>query len=962
MLKRLALALAVLAWWVPAQVFALGLGNIDMKSALNQPLDARIELLRAREGELKDLTVALASPDTFRRAGIERPAFLSQLKFEVITNPGGTPFIQVSSPQPITEPFLNFLIEVNWPNGRLLREFTVLVDPPVLTDTPPVAVTAPAAQAGVDPVGIVVDQVAAERMRAEAEGRDASAAPVEAPAAEPVVAEAPAAPAVGIEIPPPSRARIEAEREAAPVTRPSAPEPEAADPAAEAVAALDATEAPEAPAESVRPKPTRREAPVRSPEPEPVAEAVPEPGDVRDGNRAEPEVAAGDFNHKVRANETLWEIAMNSRPRNVSVPQMMIALLENNPEAFVDNNINNLKRGAVLRLQDVGVAMNISKDEAMRIADLQWEQWKQQRGSMVGSTMARRGAPPADVAPSEARVKLVSPDSDTTGSEAPGAAQSGGTSAAARVRRELAVAQEALDSQRRETQDMRDRVASLEEQLSTMKRLIQMKDDQLAAMQTQSKTSTLAPEAAAPAAAATAEQKPAETKAAAKPAAKPKADEPAKPTGLLAGLMNDPKLIGLAGVVVGLIVLLTWLFVRRRKMQQFQESILTLDEAASSSISSDMKAESEDASFMSDFTVSSMEGIQSDVNEVDPLSEADVYLAYGRHKQAEDLVTQAIQKDPNRPELKMKLMEIHYAAKDKDAFALQAETIRDEFSAQQPEMWARVLEMGRELAPDNALFGGSGAAAPAKAGAAEEFDLGDLNMGDATAPTGADDLSLDFDLSGDETTTTAKSAAAKDDNSLDFDLGDFKMDSDAGEPAAAETATAADSEHSLDFDLSAFDENKEPAQAGAASDDNSLDFDLGALGETVQDAADEVSLDTASAELDQGNDSGLDFKLDDEPIAAPAKSKRDDNVVDFNLAASSAKNDVDTAVEDREIDGELDDALFADVDEVGTKLDLAKAYIDMGDSEGARSILDEVMEEGDDSQKKEAQVLMRQIG
>jgi pilus assembly protein FimV len=961
MLKRLALALAVFAWWLPAQVFALGLGNIEMKSALNQPLDARIELLRAREGELKDLSVALASVDTFRRAGIERPAFLSQLKFEVMSNPGGTPFIQVSSPQPITEPFLNFLIEVNWPNGRLLREFTVLVDPPVLTDTPPVAVTAPAAQAGVDAVGIVVDEVAADRMRAEAEARGAAAAA----AAEPVVAEAPSVPAGGIEIPTPGMARAEAERESAPVTLPSAPEPAVEDAAADAVAAVDAppAEVTEAPVETVRPEPTRREQPVRRPEPEPVAEAAAEPSDVRDTGRGESEAAAGDFSHKVQANDTLWEIAMNSRPKNVSVPQMMIALLENNPEAFVDNNINNLKRGAVLRLSDVGVALNISKDEAMRIADLQWEQWKQQRGSLIGSTMARRGAPAADVAPSEARVKLVSPDSDTTGSEAPGAAASAGTSAAARLRRELAVAQEALDSQRRETQDMRDRVASLEEQLSTMKRLIQMKDDQLAAMQTQSKTSSLAPEAETPAAAAapaaTAEEKPAETKAAAKPAAKPKVEEPpAKSTGLLAGLMSDPKLIGLAGVVVGLIVLLTWLFVRRRKMQQFQESILTLDEAASSSISSDMKTESEDASFMSDFTVSSMEGIQTDINEVDPLSEADVYLAYGRHKQAEELVTQAIQKDPQRAELKMKLLEIHYAAKDKDAFAMQAEIVRDEFSTQQPEMWARVLEMGRELAPENALFGGSATAAAA-GGGVEEFDLGDLNIGDATAPSSADELSLDFDLAGEDTAATAAGTEQQDDNSLDFDLGDFKVGSEteaeAGAPAAAD-------EHSLDFDLSAFDQKQGTAQE-AADDANSMDFDLGSLGDTIQSAADEVSLETASAGLDAGGHAGLDFKLDDEPIsAAPAKPKRDDNVVDFSLAASSAKSDVDTAVEDREIDGELDDALFADVDEVGTKLDLAKAYIDMGDSEGARSILDEVMEEGDDSQKQEAQVLMRQIG
>ncbi len=986
MLKRLALALAVLAVWLPAQVFALGLGNIDMKSALNQPLSARIELLRARDGELKDLTVALASADTFRRAGIERPAFLTQLKFEVVSNPGGNPYIQVSSAQPITEPFLNFLIEVNWPNGRLLREFTVLVDPPVVTDTPPVAVTAPSAKTGSDPIAFIVDEVAAERARVEGaagapgELTPSASAPTSGapePATEaPAVAETPAAGGIDMSAAP-STSRAEAERDFAPVTRPSAPEPEPAPAVEDTTASETIAEAP--PAEAAAPKP--RPAPKRRAKPEPAAE--PEPA-----GRDEATADSGEgLNYgPVKSNETLWEIAMKMRPnKKMSVPQLMIALLENNPEAFVDNNINNLKRGAVLRLSDPGAAMSVSKEEAMRIADLQWEQWKQQRGSMVGSTMSRRGAPPAQVAPADARVKLVAPDSDTTGSEAPGAAASAGSSTAARLRNELSVAQEKLDSQRQETQDMRDRVAGLEEQLSTMKRLIQMKDDQLAAIQTQSKAPAAAavPEAAAPTAAsaenvAANDPKAAETpdaqkdataaaaKPATKPATKPKAGETQKSTGLLAGLMNDPKLIGLAGVIVGLVVLVTWLYVRRRKMQQFQESILTLDLSSSAGSSADAKADGDDASFMSDFAVSSMAGIQTDFNEVDPLSEADVYLAYGRHKQAEELVAQAIQKDPQRAELKMKLMEIHYAGKEKDAFVKQAKSIQAEFSSQQPEMWSRIVEMGHELAPDNSMFGGAGGdsalgGADVGGGAgAEEFDLGDLNMGDSSPTPAADEISLDFDAGNDAPKAEATAESSTGD-ALDFDLGDFKFGSNTEEETKAEApAETGDSGHSLDFDLSSFDKT-EPEPAAAAADSNALDFDLGSFGQSNQKEEETAVEETVAAA--SSDDGGLDFKLDDEPIAAaPTKSKRDDNVVDFSRAASTAKTDLDTALDDREINGELDDALFADVDEVGTKLDLAKAYIDMGDSEGARSILDEVMEEGDDTQKQEAQVLMRQIG
>lgn len=947
MFKRLAFGLAFLAWWVPAQVFALGLGNIEMRSALNQPLDARIELLRARDGEVKDLAVALATADTFKRAGIERPNFLTQLKFEVVTNPGGTPYIQVRSAQPITEPFLNFLIEVNWPNGRLLREFTVLVDPPVLTDTPPTAVTAPATSATpATPEGILVDAIAAERARAEA-------GQVVAPSAGAIEIPSPTAAAPAPTPTPEPLAVLEPEPE--PVTRAAPPE---ADPAAEAVDAFErgssapapaATPEPVAAADDLglppveRPTPTRREETAGQIEREAPVE--------REAAPAESTASGEGVNYgPVKKDETLMEIAARlRRDTGASIPQMMIALLENNPEAFIDNNINNLKRGAVLRLDDPGVALNISKEEAARIADLQWEQFKQQRGTVVGSTPSRSVRPEGEVEPTEARVKLLSPDAEAGGDAKPSAAAASGGGSAARLRRELATAEEALDAQRRETQDMRERVASLEEQISTMKRLIQLKDDQLAAMQNQ---------AAAPAAAAAEGAAPAAPTAAvaAKAAAEPAKAEAPK-ASIASGLFSDPKLIGLVGVVGGVVVLLIWLFIRRRKMQEFQESILTLDEAASepASMQAANKPASEDASFMSDFSVSSMEGIQADVNEVDPLSEADVYLAYGRHKQAADLISSAIAKDPARAELKMKLMEIHYAARDKKSFIAQAEAVRAEFTAQQPEMWARVQEMGRELAPDSAVFSGAGAASGDEVA---EFDLGDLNLGDTDTSQSAD-AGMEFDTPA----KTAEATESTDDNSLDFDLGDFKLNDEI-----SRNEPAADAEHSLDFDLSAFDEK--PA-TGDTTADEGLDFKLDesevaeapATAKSHQAKAEpDLDLGDLNAELGQTEDAGLDFKLDDMDTPAPV-GKSGGNVVDFSKAASEAKADADdVAVAEKDIDGELDDALFADVDEVGTKLDLAKAYIDMGDSDGARSILDEVMEEGDDTQKQEAQVLMRQIG
>lgn len=919
MLRRLALSLAALAWLVPAQVFALGLGNIEMRSALNQPLDAHIELLRARQGELKDLTITLASADTFKRAGMERPGFLTQLQFEVVTNPGGSPYIQVKSVQPITEPFLNFLIEVNWPNGRLLREFTVLVDPPVVADRSPGAVEAPVV--GQTPEGALVDQLVAEAL-----------------------GKAPPTATGAIEIPvPPQRTKTAAAVEpAAPITMPAAPDvvPEVAAERAPIEIPVEVERAPE------RPKPTVRAERPKAPERPKAVEPEPEP------EAAPAAVAEGGLEHNVKSRDTLWEIARDLRPsKDVSVPQMMIALLENNPEAFFDNNMNNLKQGSVLRLQDVAQATKVEKAEAARIADLQWEQWKESRGTLVGSTPARTGRAPATPEATEARVKLVSPDAEgeEPGSGAPKAASVGGGRDAARLKKELSLAEESLAAQRLETQDMRERVTALEEQLTTMQRLIQLKDDQLAALQAQASKVTT-PDAAGATPAVTAE-----TPAAAKAgnAATPETAPTSKPAGLIAGLMNDPKLIGLAAVLGGIVVLLVWLVVRRRKMKQFQESILTLNESVSEHSFAQNKPESEDASFMSDFAVSSMEGIQTEVSEVDPLSEADVYLAYGRYKQAEELINQAIEKSPERAELKMKLMEIHYAAKDAEAFGLQAEMVRDTFTAQHPEMWARVLEMGRELSPDSPLFGGEGGGTVTARATdpADEFDLGDLNfdddLGGASPAAGA-----------------AKTATA--DQALDFDLGDLKLHGEGGAKAAASSAE----EHSLDFDLSAIDDIKTsssreaPATKPVAAE-GGLDFDFSSFGKDEEPKAKPAPVAQAAAD-----DNGLDFDFGAGGATPSPAGGRDDNVVDFNFSATPGvaagelldQPSSDVALAEVGIDGELDDALFADVDEVGTKLDLAKAYIDMGDSEGARSILDEVMEEGNDNQKQEAQVLIRQIG
>ena len=122
---------------IAGEVWALGLGDIRLSSALNEPLRAEIELLSATPEEVNNLAVTLASEETFARYGLDRPLFLQKINFTVMRSRGvDRSFITVNSLDPVTEPFVTFLVEVIWSRGRLLREYTVLLDPPSFAPPP----------------------------------------------------------------------------------------------------------------------------------------------------------------------------------------------------------------------------------------------------------------------------------------------------------------------------------------------------------------------------------------------------------------------------------------------------------------------------------------------------------------------------------------------------------------------------------------------------------------------------------------------------------------------------------------------------------------------------------------------------------------------------------------------------------------------------------------------------------
>jgi len=861
MAKRLVPVVIIFGWLIPSVVMALGLGPITMRSALNQPLLAEIDIHSVQPGDLDSLAVRLASEEDFQRVNVERPSYLNRIDFKVVVRADGSAYVRLTTKEAVTEPYLDFLVEARWARGRALKEYTVLVDPPVLAAEAP--------------------------------------APVEQPSTAPVFA------------PPPQQ---QAQRQPAP-----APQPRA----------------------------------VQQPRPQPQPQAAPRPAPRQ--FTAPPPSGPMDYG-VVKRGDTLWEIAETLRERSGSdatVHQIMMALLRANPKAFINGNVNQLKAGYVLRIDNPDMVADMSHGDSLQEFRRQYREWRSGTGRLVQQVEVASGdVEEAGEAPSapgrvsqaeQAKLQLVAPGREGQGS----GSASKDSSEAKQLRDDLILATEALDASRQESTELQTRLAELDEQLESMQRLITLKDEELLVVQNQLKKQA---EAAAP------------------PAKPQQPEQTTAEESATASFLSDYLLLGVG--VLAVIGVVAWLVIRRRKMQEgFEESILNVGMGASAAAAAAAMTaqarggpQTSESSMVSDFVMSDMAGIQSDAAEVDPISEADVYLAYGRHQQAEDIIKQAMETNPERLELQTKLLEVYHAANNRNAFEQQAQALHDAIGGDESnEHWQRIVGLGGELCPGNPLFGGTMGGG--------EADLGfESAMSDVTAEE--EDL-LDFDFNEEEIADleTATASAAAEDTSLDFDVSslDFNLDD---EP---KTAKAPAADNSIDFDMPMaahggdFDEDSTELNLSLDSDS---DVDLGSIDfETETGIAEEPTQAIGGARLSLDNevpteliekpaDVGLSLEDFDNEETLHANSDE----MDLSLTDSSEFGASELSLEDLGEDEELGDDIFADVDEIGTKLDLAKAYVDMGDSDGARSILDEVMEEGDDTQKEQAQELLRQIG
>jgi pilus assembly protein FimV len=887
---------------------ALGLGELTLKSAQNQPLDAEIELLDVRDLKAAEVAPSLAPPEEFSKAGVAFPTYLEDLTFTPVINPNGKSVLRVTSSQPLPGPVVKFLVQVMWPQGRLLRDYSVLLD------------------------------------QAKAQG--------EQPAAGNVT------PAI-----------------------------------------------------------------------------------------------TGASSYTTQRRDTLWQIAARNT-QGGSIQQTMIAIQALNPDAFIGNNINQLKVGQVLRLPDQQQIQSIAQGEANREVAEQYAAWREgrrlgPRARQLDAT--RRGA--AEAAPSRIaqgdNLRLVSP-----GNQA-------GAGQAKALNDELAMAQESLDTSRRDNEELKSRMADLQSQLDKLQRLIELKNNQLARLEGQGAAASAAaadtPEQPvvnpAPAAADTAPQAVPDTQPA--PASQPK--------GALDSVLGNPWLLGvIAGSSILVLALLLWLLARKRKAQQEAEKHLrmarALEEEQGAGFDSDTESfdgveAPEPGVTLSPAVVAASaaaavaaEKVAEPVAEAalepepqaDPhaalLAQVDQCLAEGRLNRATELLEPAVAAAPERDDLRLKLMDVYARQGDQSAFAEQ--------ERQLPASEQNVAEVAglKERYPAMLGLAAAGLGAAALAAEMDEQYVQELLHDEPEAPVVADvvpdELSgfepqeqaepevvaqaapdAELDAFDDVPTLDATDLAEQDlDSAFDLSLGEDLADQDPlaasvlDEPMAQggvpdelviaepvldepvqeeaqpeEQPFAVDAELQADADAD-FEAMLAQAEPQPAVDLSDFDLDVSepvapaapeALEQDPLDVTAELAAFDSEPEFDPVSEFDLpsDFDLslsleDDSPAAKSFASELNDVNAELDKLSQSLETpslephftseDAVAQPEPEPLD-DLDFDFFSGSDEVATKLDLARAYIDMGDSQGARDILDEVVKDGDDSQRQEAEDMLSRL-
>ncbi len=901
-LSRISLVLLIL---LSSEVWALGLGDIRLESALNEPLRARIELLSASSEELNNLKIGLASAQTFERYGLDRPYYLQNLQFQIVhSGKAEGNVVLVTSTTPMSEPFLTFLVEATWSRGRLLREYTVLLDPPTY---------APPAEAAQPPV------------QAPARTAPADSGRIERPA--PVAAQ---------------------------------------------------------------PQPRETPAPVRQPAATP-APAPPEQAQAPFETNAGGEVL-------VQRHDTLWSIAQRVRPDSrLTMNQTMMAIFQANPEAF-GGNINILRAGSRLRIPSADDIFRIDRGDALAEARRQNDAWR--GGAAAPAATETETRPSLTLVPPDQGYEAETAGAAPAGQAQPEpeAGEQAETPAQPMSREDeiekriAEIEAEEPPQQQSLLQIRNNELAALRAELARIRGEISEQPEQPAAGEAEqapepgeikAEQGEETPAAEGEETAGEAAEQPAEKPAEQAPPSQIIHTEQAKP-GFVDQAMDLLKSYWMIIIIALAIVaaLLFWMMRRgggddddvdswqpldademgddlsatggMRALDADDESIVVVEQDSKSrradvektvvtpppSFEEEAGAKDETGTFGSlEDTFSSETAINLDQS--DPIAEADFHMAYGLYDQAADLVNGALEVEPKRPDLLTKLCEIYFVWGNRDAFIDAARRLKSAVGEGDSDDWDKIVIMGQQIAGDDKLFAGAVGKGATKAVdlAFDEGDLrdtGKLDMelvadsdagefvdfgSDDTAGGGDDEIDFFVD-SGDETVESADTEVTRE-MSADTDATrEMQTDDRTSEMPTIESALESPTiEEQFDAmsgtaELPSLDESTlgEAIEDSGHGGDHTAEINLDDLGLDIDGLADTefASLDDldATSETEALSDTGINAELADSAAETGRNLEIDEDATGLQEALGSDDTGINESLDDTGINRQADDNLL----------------------------------------------------
>lgn len=904
--------------------WALGLGRMNVLSALGEPLRAEIDIPQINAEEAANLKASIPNPAAFRSAGVEYSTVLTGAQISLQKRSDGTYFLRLTSEKSVNEPFIDLILETRWASGQIVRDYTLLFDPPATKTAAPIA-----------PV----------------------AAQVTAPSVAPAVA-----------MPVTPRATTPA---------PIAPPPASAPP-------------PPAPTKSAPPPPP-------PPPPAPVAatpKVVPAPATITPSK--DKEATEGKQQVKVQAGDTAIKIAAANKPKEVSLDQMLVALLRANPNAFIDGNVNRIKAGSVLDLPSSEQVSSLTGAEVRKTLSVQSANFNEYRKKLAETI------PPTQVAAAD---RQASGSLQTKVDDKKPAAASPD---------KLTLSQSTVQGKAPETKVIEDRqkkdsgarAAELEKNLKDLAAL-QAKTatgvpgaapgtkpgaasplpsvatgalpgtQPVAAASSAPAMPPAAPTAPAPVAvapaalpvasgaepvassaasaasaassAASAEvaalpasaavSEPVAPASAIKPAPKPPVEEPSMVDDMVAMLTDDPLIpAGLAGLLLlgGGYAYYHFRLRKPRKLHpldsSFIESRLQPDSFFGSSGGQHIDTNDTDEEIGGGSSLAYSPSQLDAAGDVDPVAEADVYLAYGRDLQAEEILKEALRINPSRIAIHGKLLEIYAKRRDVRSFEAAAQDAY-KLSRGEGSEWERICEFGRDLDGKNPLYQATATPNNTQASARSDIDMVGAAFGNSTLPP---PINTDF--------------ADPEPSSIDLDLGDFDLSHSAA-PAPAPAAQPPSFEMSLPPAAPVAPVIPPPAASAPPAMPEPMDLSLP-----------DLTFDLSSLPPAAPASAPVAAKPAPTPVPTPAPAM-DSGMIEFDLsslamdfgtppaapAASPAAAEPDFGGDD---DGD---------DPMATKLELAQEFHAIGDTEGARALVEEVVAGSSGPLKAKAQRFLAEL-